>query len=112
MPKQTNIGEDKKSQRFNSDTQEAFTEYILKEFKRRREGVWFMNNGEAVYLTPEHYMGMQWNQMADTGGYKEFRMAQANMYYFAKACLIDKRCIGIFSPKVVVQDSLKWHLTT
>jgi hypothetical protein len=59
--------------RFNSDTQEAFTEYILKEFKRRREGVWFMNNGEAVYLTPEHYMGMQWNQMADTGGYKEFR---------------------------------------
>jgi hypothetical protein len=64
------------------DTQEAFTEYILKEFKRRREGVWFMNNGEAVYLTPEHYMGMQWNQMADTGGYKEFRMAQANMYYF------------------------------
>jgi hypothetical protein len=32
-----------------------------------------MNNGEAVYLTPEHYMGMQWNQMADTGGYKEFR---------------------------------------
>jgi hypothetical protein len=57
--------------RFNPDTQEAFTEYILKEFKRRREGVWFMNNGEAVYLTPEHYMGMQWNQMADTGGYKE-----------------------------------------
>jgi hypothetical protein len=36
--------------RFNPDTQEAFTEYILKEFKRRREGVWFMNNGEAVYL--------------------------------------------------------------
>jgi hypothetical protein len=45
------------------DTQEAFTEYILKEFKRRREGVWFMNNGEAVYLTPEHYMvcnGTKW----------------------------------------------------
>jgi hypothetical protein len=29
-------------------------------------------------------MGLQWNQMADTGGYKEFRMAQAKMYYFAK----------------------------
>jgi hypothetical protein len=43
--------------------------------------------------------GMQWNQMADTGGYKEFRMAQANMYYFAKACLIDKRCIGMFFTK-------------
>lgn len=81
------------------DTEEAFAEYIMKEFKRRREGVWFMNNGEAVYLTPEHYMGMQWNQMADTGSYKEFRMAQANMYYFAKACLIDRRCIGMFFTK-------------
>lgn len=83
----------------NPDTEEAFAEFILKEFKRRREGVWFMNNGKAVYLTPEHYMGMQWNQMADTGGYKEFRMAQANMYYFAKACLMDKRCIGMFFTK-------------
>jgi hypothetical protein len=54
-----------------------------------------MNNGEPVYLTPEHYMGMQWNQMADTGGYKE--MAQANMYYFAKACLIDKVCWYVFT---------------
>lgn len=81
------------------DTEEAFAEYIMKEFKRRREGVWFMNNGEAVYITPEHYMGLQWNQMADTGGYKEFRMAQANMYYFAKACLIDKRSIGMFFTK-------------
>jgi hypothetical protein len=30
------------------DTEEA--EYIMKEFKRRREGVWFMNNEEPVYL--------------------------------------------------------------
>lgn len=83
----------------NPDTEAAFTDYILSEFKRRREGVWFMNNGKAVYITPEHYMGLQWNQMADTGGYKEFRMAQANMYYFAKACLVDKRCLGMFFTK-------------
>jgi hypothetical protein len=81
------------------DTEEAFADYIVKEFKRRREGVWFMNNGKAVYITPEHYMGLQWNQMADTGGYKEFRMAQANMYYFAKACIIDRRSIGMFFTK-------------
>ncbi len=81
------------------DSEAAFTDYILNEFKRRREGVWFMNNGNAVYLTPEHYMGLQWNQMADTGGYKEFRMAQANMYYFAKACLVDKRSLGMFFTK-------------
>jgi hypothetical protein len=42
------------------------------------------------YLTPEHYMGMQWNQMADTGGYKEFCMAQANMYISPKLALLIK----------------------
>lgn len=81
------------------DTEEAFTEYILKEFKRRREGVWFMNNGKAVYITPAHYMGLQWNEMLETGGYKDFRMAQAKMYYFAQACLVDTRSVGMFFTK-------------
>ncbi len=81
------------------DTEEAFAEYIMKEFKRRREGVWFMNNGEPVYLTPAHYMGLQWNEMLETGGFKDFRMAQANMYYFGKACIVDRRCVGKFFTK-------------
>jgi hypothetical protein len=81
------------------DTEEAFTDYILEEFRRRREGLWFMNNGEAVYITPAHYMGLMWNEMLETGGYKEFRMAQANMYYFAKACLVDPRSVGMFFTK-------------
>jgi hypothetical protein len=81
------------------DTEEAFTDYILEEYRRRREGVWFMNNGEAVYLTPAHYMGLMWNEMLETGGYKEFRMAQANMYYFAKACLVDPHSVGMFFTK-------------
>jgi hypothetical protein len=57
-----------------------------------------MNNGEAVYLTPEHY-GYAMEPNGRYRRYKEFRMAQANMYYFAKACLIDKRCIGMFFTK-------------
>lgn len=81
------------------DTEEAFTDYILEEYRRRREGVWFMNNGEAVYLTPAHYMGLMWNEMLETGGYKEFRMAQANMYYHAKACLCDPRSVGMLFVK-------------
>jgi hypothetical protein len=76
------------------DTESVFADFIMQEFKRRREGVWFMNNGQAVYVTPAHYMGLQWNQMADTGGYKEFRMAQALMYYHAKACIVDPRSLG------------------
>ncbi len=81
------------------DTEEVYADFILEEFKRRREGLWFMNNGKAVYVTPEHYMGLQWNQMADTGGYKDFRMAQAYMYYHAKACLVDTRSVGMFFTK-------------
>jgi hypothetical protein len=81
------------------DTEEAFAEFIMQEFKRRREGLWFMNNGKAVYVTPAHYMGLQWNEMLETGGYKDFRMAQANMYYFGQACIVDTRSVGMFFTK-------------
>lgn len=76
------------------ENEDEYAEFILQEFKRRREGVWFMNNGDFVYLTPAHYMGLQWNQMKDNGGYKEFRYAQAKMYYFTQACILDPRCLG------------------
>jgi hypothetical protein len=76
------------------ENEDQFADFILNEFRRRREGVWFMNNGEPTYLTPAHYMGLQWNQMKDTGGYKEYRHAQALMYYFTQACIVDPRCVG------------------
>lgn len=73
---------------------EGYVDYIMEEFRRRREGVWFMNNGKAVYLTGSHYFALQWVKMEDNGGYMDFRFAQRNMYYFGKACEIDKRCLG------------------
>lgn len=76
------------------ENEDQYADFILQEFKRRREGVWFFNKGTPVYLTPAHYMGLQWNQMKDTGGYKEFRYAQAKMYYFTQACVVDPRCLG------------------
>lgn len=76
------------------DNEDQYAEYIVEEFKRRREGVWFMNNGVPVWLCPAHYMGLQWNKMIDTGGYKDFRMAQRDMYYFTLATIIDPRSLG------------------
>jgi hypothetical protein len=76
------------------ENEDQYADFILKEFKRRREGVWFFCNGKPTYLTPAHYMGLQWNQMKDTGGYKEYRHAQALMYYFTQACVLDPRCVG------------------
>lgn len=53
---------------------ERYTEFIRKEFDRRRNGVWFMNNGEPTYITGHHYMFLQWSKI-DIGypSYLEFQ---------------------------------------
>ena len=78
------------------ESHDPFTEYIYEEFRRRREGLWFMNNGKPEYLTGNHYFALQWCKMEDDGKYKQFLYAQRDMFYFAKACIIDKRCLGEF----------------
>ena len=78
----------------NVDSEEAFTEYIYEQYRKRREGVWFMNNGKATYLTGEAWFALQHCKMKDDGGYMNFRIAQLHLFYFAKACLLDPRCLG------------------
>jgi hypothetical protein len=77
------------------DNEEEYSDYILEEYRRRKEGFWFFNNGKPTWVTPAHYMGLQWNEMLETGGYKDFRYAQASMYYHALACMIDPRSVGM-----------------
>ena len=77
------------------ENSEANAHYILEEFRKRREGVWFMNNGKPTYITGTHYFALQHCKMLDSGGYMDFRIAQLNIYYFLKACIIDDRCLGI-----------------
>ena len=76
------------------DNAESYTEYILEEFKRRREGVWFYNKGEKVYLPGEYYFYLQWGRIFDGGIRPQFRYSQLDMFYHAKACMIDNRCLG------------------
>jgi hypothetical protein len=76
------------------ENENVYADYIMEQFRIRREGLWFMNNGEAVYITGTQWMGLQWNKMLDTGGYKDFRMAQRDMYLFGRACALDPRCVG------------------
>lgn len=78
----------------SQDNAEAYTEYIVEEFRRRREGIWFMNNGKAEYLTGTHYFALNWVKMEDTGTYMDFRTAQRDMFYFTEACIVDPRCLG------------------
>ena len=76
------------------ENKDLWDTYIKEEFRRRREGIWFMNDGEPVYLTGNQYFAMQWVKMLDTGGYMDFRHAQKSMFYHIEACIIDERCLG------------------
>lgn len=71
---------------------EKFRPYIEEEFRRRREGVWFYNRGDATYITGRHYMMLQWGQL-DIGSpyYLDF---QRDIFIHLAACEADARCIG------------------
>lgn len=76
------------------DNSDVYIDYIMEQFRRRREGVWFMNNGKPVWLSPRHWMQLQWGKIKDDLIYPNFRYSQLELYYHKEACYIDKRCMG------------------
>ena len=72
--------------------QNKWNPYIEEEFRRRREGLWFMNKGEPTYITGHHYMFLQWSKI-DIGypGYLDF---QRKLFTHFAACEADPRCLG------------------
>ena len=71
---------------------QKFSPYIEEEFRRRREGFWFYNNGEPTYITGRHYMMLQWTKMDI--GYPNFLRFQKDIFVHLAACEADPRCIG------------------
>jgi len=71
---------------------QKFSAYIEEEFRRRREGFWFYNNGEPTYITGRHYMMLQWTKMDI--GYPNFLSFQRDIFIHLSACEADTRCIG------------------
>lgn len=69
-----------------------YTLYIQEEFKRRREGVWFYNNGVPTYLTGRHYMMLQWSKIDI--GYPSFLDFQRKLFTHFAACEVDPRSLG------------------
>lgn len=69
-----------------------YTPYIQKEFTRRREGVWFYNNGIPTYLTGRHYMMLQWSKIDI--GYPSFLDFQRKLFTHFLACEVDPRSLG------------------
>lgn len=71
---------------------DKYERYIEQEFRRRREGVWFMNNGVPTYITGRHYMMLQWTKMDI--GYPSYLAFQREIFIHMAACEADPRCIG------------------
>ena len=61
-----------------------WVDYIEKEFDRREQGHWFLNNGLPTYITGTHYMYLQWTKI-DVGN-PDFREANRIFYIFWEAC--------------------------
>lgn len=75
-----------------SEFKKRFSPYIEREFKRRREGVWFWNNGVATYITGRHYMMLQWSKMDI--GYASYLEFQRRLFIHFAAIENDPRAIG------------------
>ena len=75
-----------------AEFKKRFSPYIEQEFKRRREGVWFFNNGERVYITGRHYMMLQWSKMDI--GYADYLEFQRRLFLHFAACEADPRSMG------------------
>ena len=71
---------------------QKFSPYIEEEFRRRREGFWFYNNGVPTYITGRHYMMLQWTKLDI--GYPNFLSFQREIFIHLAACEADPRCIG------------------
>jgi len=78
---------------YPESSKEKWYDYIDKEFTRREEGFWFMNNGKPTWITGTHYMYLQWSKI-DVGA-PDFREANRLFYIFWEACKADKRCYGM-----------------
>ena len=75
-----------------SEFRKKFSTYIEQEFQRRRDGVWFYNNGIPTYITGRHYMFLQWSKI--DVGYPQFLQFQREIFIHMLACESDPRCFG------------------
>ena len=76
----------------------SWVDYIEKEFDKREEGHWFLNNGIPTYITGTHYMYLQWTKI--DVGHPDFREANRIFYIFWEACKADSRSFGMCYLKI------------
>ena len=68
--------------------------FIKQDFDRLENGDWFLNDGNAVYLTGYAYFFFQHYYLTDMKRYPDLRMTQIDYFYWLEACIADYRCAG------------------
>ena len=80
----------------NLDSKKA-NAFIEKEFDRRVNGYWFMNNGEATYITGAHYYYLNWCNIDI--GYPDYWDRDRRFFLVWDAARNDDNSFGIIMPK-------------
>lgn len=76
-------------------------EFEAREWKRRREGYWFFNNGNLEYITGDHYFYINyWKFPVVKNGRKVLGLpnwvdSDRDENYFWEACVNDPKCFGM-----------------
>lgn len=81
----------------SKENEAKFADYIIEEYRRRREGLWIYINGQPEYLPGCFYFFLQWFSIGRM--YPHFRMTQRDLMLFWEACYADPRCYGILYVK-------------
>ena len=76
---------------------EKKSKFIEQEYKRRVEGVWFMNNGVATYLTGLHYYYLNWCKIDI--GYPDYWDRDRRFFLVWDAVRSNPDCYGLIMPK-------------
>lgn len=71
---------------------DKYDPYIKEEYKRRKFGFWFMNNGIPTWIVGQHYVYLQWSPIDI--GYANYWLAGMISYYHWEACRADNRSYG------------------
>ena len=79
----------------DEDLKEQYADYIEQEWERRENGHWFMCNGEATYITGEHYFFCNYHSIDTESGFPDFRHSNRIWFYFWEACKADHRSYGM-----------------
>jgi len=80
-----------------SEYTEEEIDFVLDDIERRKNGVWFMNNGVPTYITGLHYFYIQWCKIDI--GYPEYRDRDRRFFTYWQACVVDPKCYGMMMVK-------------